>query len=240
MLTNEQLEQRLSCITGSDAAVICGISPYKTRLQLWMEKTRRVEADDISGLNHIKFGNYMEQGVARWFEDDSGKAIDYSGTPMITHKSLPWMAGTIDFLITGENSILECKTAYRDTGWGNGENIIPPYYLMQVAHYCAVGNFEKAYIAVVFSSTREMRWYVYDRNQTLEDRIINMERDFWVNYVQADKSPDPVCESDLLLLYKSTKQDPIIATDDVWGYVEKLKNRFAPLGHRHHNNTLAI
>lgn len=222
MLTQEQIEQRLNYVTGSDAAVICGLSPFKTKLQLWMEKTNRVVQDDISGLNHIKFGNFFEQGVADWFAADTGKEI-YKEPTMLVHKSHAWMAGNIDFRIRGENAILECKTAFRDDGWGDGDNIIPPYYLMQVAHYCAVGGFDTAYVAVVFASKREMRWYRYDRNLELEEKLINRELDFWINNVKADVCPEPVNEKDILTLYKETNSTPIIADENIESHIKLLR-----------------
>lgn len=215
MLTQEQIQQRLNYITGSDAAVICGLSPFKTKLQLWMEKTGRVIQEDIGHLNHIKFGNFFEEGVAKWFEAESGKPLCTEKGLLEIHKSISWMAGTFDYLLEKENAILECKTAFNTEGWGDGENIIPPYYLMQVAHYCAVGGFDRAYIAVVFAAKREMRWYQYDRNLELEEKLIAREKDFWFNHVQADVAPAPENAQDILTLYKETKADPIIAEGDI-------------------------
>lgn len=228
MLTQEQKEQRLNFVCGSDAAVICGlnISPsgelYKTRLQLWMEKTGRLIPEDIGHLNHIKFGNYMEDGVAKWFSQESGKPLLSEERGMLIHPSLSWMAGNVDRFILGENAILECKTAYNSTGWGDGENIIPPYYLMQVAHYCAVGAFDRAYIAVVFRTTGEMRWYQYDRNLELEAKLIAREQDFWLNNVLQDVAPPPENAQDILLLYKETKADPIVADEIIEAHAKLL------------------
>ncbi len=226
MLTQEQLDARLKCVTGSDAAVIClpeNEKPkyLKTKLQLWMEKTGRIVADDIGHLNHIKFGNFFEQGVADWFQNDTCKIV-HKLPVMITHESYPWMAGNIDFKIQGENAILECKTAFSPDEWGDGENTIPQHYLMQVAHYCAVGGFDRAYIAVVFALTREMRWYQYDRNKTLEDKIIAREKYFWENFVLADVCPEIETVQDIMTMYKETNANPVIADKDTQTSVEML------------------
>lgn len=226
MLTEQQLEERLNYVTGSDAAVICGLSPFKTKLQLWMEKTGRAVQDDIGHLNHIKFGNYFEDGVAKWFEAESGKQVAIP-TPaaegqMLIHPEHKWMGGNLDRVVVGENAILECKTAFNSDGWGDGENIIPPYYLMQVAHYCAVGSFDRAYIAVVFATTREMRWYQYDRDLKLEEKLIAREKDFWENYVLADVCPEPENAKDILALYKETNNNPIIVDDEIAALVSAL------------------
>lgn len=223
MLTKVQLDERLNFITGSDAAAIAGLSPYKTRAKLWLEKTRRVEQEDISGENHIKFGNFMEDGVAKWFESESGKSVCHEPS-MLIHPEHKWMAGNIDFRVVGENAILECKTAARTDEWGDGENIIPTQYLMQVAHYCACGGFDKAYIAVVFTFTRELRWYVYERNLELENKLIHLESLFWHEHVLADVPPEAINEKDIVALYPQNTSDPIIATDEIESYVYAYKD----------------
>ena len=226
MLTKQQLDERLNYVTGSDAASICEKSPYKSMVKLWLEKTRRAEAEDISNANHIKFGNYFEEGVARWFQAESGILVNFtmpSPRPILIHPEHSWMAGTIDFNIIGENAILECKTALKDDEWGDAQNVIPEHYLFQVAHYCAVGGFDRAYIAVVFTMTRELRWYIYDRNPALEEKLIQREYDFWHNYVLKDVAPTPKDEDDILALYRKPDPNPIIATDEIESYVYAYK-----------------
>jgi putative phage-type endonuclease len=223
MLNQQQLSDRLNYICGSDAAVICGLSPFKTKVTLWLEKTRRQEQEDISNANYIKFGNYMEEGVAKWFEAESGKELCEKSQEMLIHPEHKWMAGNIDFKLKYENAILECKTALSTDGWGDGENIIPLAYLMQVAHYCAVGGFDKAYVAVVFTMTREMRWYEYTRNKELEEKLIKLEKEFWFNHVLADVAPEPISEDDVLELYKETTDTPAIADEEVTEKVYELK-----------------
>jgi putative phage-type endonuclease len=223
MLTQQQLDERLNYVTGSYAAVICGLIPYKTKAQLWLEKTGRAVQEDISEKNYIKFGNYMEAGTANWFQNDSGKSLIFSESDMLVHKDYDWMAGNYDFKLENENAILECKTAGRPgEEWGDGENIIPPHYLMQVAHYCAVGNFDKAYIGVVFALTREFRWYEYERNIKLEEQLIALEKDFWFNNVLADVAPEPTTEKDILCLYKETNSNPVIANQTTDELVIKM------------------
>lgn len=220
LIKNHEPLSRLDYLGGSDAAAICGLSKWKTKLTLWMEKTERIPLEDISNENHIKFGNYMEDGVALWFQDESGKVV-VNQDNFIQHPKYPWLAGNVDRRILGENAILECKTALNDDGWGDGVNIIPPYYLMQVAHYCAIGNFDKAYIAVVFSGKREMRWYEYARNIALEEKLIAREIEFWEHNIKGDVAPDPVNVNDILAFYKAAKHDPIIASE---GMLQRIKD----------------
>ncbi|GKS62492.1 hypothetical protein YTPLAS21_19500 [Candidatus Nitrosocosmicus sp.] len=229
MLTNEQLEERLNYVTGSDAAVICGFSPYKTKVQLWLEKTRRVEQDDISNKNIIKFGNFMEQGIADWFSSESGillkaKALNEPESMQI-HKTNKWMAGNIDYLALEENAGVECKSSGRPgEEWGNGENLIPNVYMFQCAHYAMVYDFDIIYLPVVFASTRELRWYTYERNKNLESIIEEREYNFWHKHVLADVPPDPDTEQEVKQLYKETKSSPIQATHEIIDSLYKMKD----------------
>lgn len=48
-------------IGGSDAAAVIGRNPYKTNIELWQEKTGRVEAEDISDRPYVVYGTEAEQ-----------------------------------------------------------------------------------------------------------------------------------------------------------------------------------
>jgi len=215
MLTQEQLDERLKFLTGSDAGVITKKSKWTTPYQLWEIKTGRRIAEDISGKNHIKFGNYMEPGVAAWFADESGKEIRVPDGPIYGTGEKSFLMGNLDYLVVGENAILECKTAYNDSEWGeSGTDQIPHQYLMQVAHYCMVGNFDKAYVAVVFALTREMRWYEYEKNAALEAKLFEYQKRFWAN-VKDDIAPDAVDMTDLENMISETNIEPVFSSADV-------------------------
>jgi putative phage-type endonuclease len=224
MLTQQQKDDRRNYIGGSDVAAICGVSPYKTIYQLWLEKTGRVVEQDISHKNYIKFGNYFEKGIAHWFCDETKKQVkpNYSQN-FIIHPTIPYLAGNIDFFIGDENSILECKTALNTNEWGDEQNIIPMHYLCQVAHYCMIGNFDKAYIAVVFAAKRELKYYTYNRLPELEVKLLDKIQHFWLNNVLEDIAPEPTNVDDLMLMYKESNNKPIVATDPIEVIIGALK-----------------
>lgn len=55
---------RKTFIGGSDAATICGLNPWKTRYQLWQEKTGQAEPTDLSENERVYWGNVLEEVVA--------------------------------------------------------------------------------------------------------------------------------------------------------------------------------
>lgn len=221
-LTEQQLEQRLDYITGSDSAVICGVSPFGNIIDLWRQKLRLEQAEDISWKPAIKAGNYLEPVVAQWFSDETGKLCEVD-TEFKIHKTIPYMAGNIDRKITGENAILECKTTSRDDNWGcDGDNTIPDYYLCQVAHYAAVCDVDRAYIAVLIRGS-DFRWYTYERNPKLEEIIIAKEKAFW-ECVKTETPPEPRTPDEVVSLYSMAIDDnPLITDEYIEEYIEQLK-----------------
>ena len=54
------LKARRKGIGGSDAASVLGISPWKSNVQLWKEKTGIAEPEDISDKEAVRFGKESE------------------------------------------------------------------------------------------------------------------------------------------------------------------------------------
>lgn len=58
------LKARRKGIGGSDAASVLGISPWKSNVQLWEEKTGIAEPEDISDKEVVRFGKESEAAVS--------------------------------------------------------------------------------------------------------------------------------------------------------------------------------
>lgn len=222
MLTPERKAERLKAITGSDAAAILGVSPYRTALETWQYKTGLAVEPDISETPYVKAGIFLEQAVADWFEHDTGKKLE-KDERFLRHKDHFWMAANIDRRVIGESAIWEGKTTSTDKGWGeNGENIIPEQYLCQVAHYCAVTDCERAYIAVLIRGV-DFRTYTYQRSARLEALLIEKEQLFW-DCVQNETPPPATSQDDIIRLYGThTVAGPIIGTHELTEAAERYK-----------------
>lgn len=225
MLTEEQLEQRLSYLTGSDVGTICGVNPYQSTIELWQLKTRRTHPKDISDKPAVKAGNMLENAVAQWFTEVTGKAVK-EVPEFIVHPTINFMGGNVDRILVDENAILECKTTQSDKGWGagylEGDNVIPDHYLCQVIHYCAITNSDAAYIAVLIRGI-DFRWFKYERNDALESKVISRLTDFWVNHILADIPPEPETADDILTLRPTITDEAAIATHDICETIATLK-----------------
>lgn len=223
MLTDEQLEQRLNYICGSDCATILGLNPWSNRVKLWQEKTRQIVADDISHKPAVKAGNFLEPAIRAWFEAEKGLKVTEEPN-MIIHPIHKWMAGNIDGWV-GEDKkeILEIKTTSCDKGWGKqGENKIPDNYLCQISHYMAVTCSEVCHVAVLIRGT-DFRTYRYTRNIELEDIIIEKEQQFW-KLVTDCTPPTPLTSDEIVSFhgYHAVKES-IVADENIEKIIEDLR-----------------
>jgi putative phage-type endonuclease len=151
MSHEEWLLQRRQGIGGSDAAAIMGISKFKTPFQVYLEKSGEVIETEESEFAY--WGNQLEELVAKEFTARTGKKA-HRRNAILSHPDYPWMTANLDRVVVGESALLECKTtnAYNYKEWQDDE--IPESYIIQVQHYMAVTNFEKAYIACLIGGNR--------------------------------------------------------------------------------------
>lgn len=211
-LTEEQKQERLKHITATDVPVILGLSPWGNIIDLWREKVGLSVAEDISDKPAVKAGLYLEPVIAQWFADSNGKEL-YEDDQLKVHSSIPYFAAHTDRLIKGENAGLECKTASRKDGWGDvGENVIPDYYLAQVAWEALCWDFDVVYTAVLISGRDFRGHYQYKRNEMLEKAMIKQCKAFW-DCVENEMPPTPRTTDEIISLYGYQEAGEVIAAD---------------------------
>lgn len=174
-------------IGGSDASTIAGINRWKSPYQLWLEKTRQVEPEDISDNEYVYWGTVLEQLVADRFCELTGKKVRKCGMMQsLTHE---FMLANVDRLVVGENAGLECKTAngFKAKEW-EGDNVPDSYYL-QCQHYMAVTGCEKWYIACLIGGNHFV-WKEIPRNEDDITALIEAEGAFWEDNVKVGLMPD--------------------------------------------------
>jgi putative phage-type endonuclease len=202
MLTEQQLEQRRQGIGGSDAAAVVGLSRYKTPVDVYLQKLGLAPDDEESEAAY--WGNVLEAVVASEFVRINNELFKHSGD-LIKSKKYPWMIANVDRLLSHKNAVLECKTAsaYKSGEWGE-ENTdeMPDEYLLQCAHYRIVTNCDYVALAVLIGG-QTYRQYKYEKNTTLEERLIEKEYDFWHKNVLASEPPQIKSYEDALKLFNA-------------------------------------
>ncbi len=210
MLTAEQVQARRHSIGGSDAATAIGLNPYKTPYQLWLEKTGRVEPEDLSGNERIHFGNVLEDVVADEFARRTGKKVRRNNR-LLVHPEFDFITANLDREVVGEKSILEFKTTDKLYGmtddWGEeGTDEVPVTHLLQSHHYIGVTGKDVCSLGALIGGN-EYRTYKIERDEDLLKDLFDQEREFWHRHVKADVAPDVSNEKDLLLKYGYPKKD---------------------------------
>lgn len=216
------LRQRKKGIGGSDAGAVCGLNPYTSPIQVYLDKTTE-EINDIDN-ESMRQGRDLEEYVAQRFMEESGKKVRRSNM-IYKNQKYPFMFANVDRLIVGENAGLECKTAsaYSADKWK--DDAIPPHYLIQCYHYMAVTNADAWYLAVVILG-KEFKYIRLERDEAMIQNLISIEQDFWENYVlkKVMPQPDGSKASEELIKQYFSKAD-FNKTISLSGFHEKLERR---------------
>jgi putative phage-type endonuclease len=201
MPKEEWLKHRQSGIGGSDASCIAGFNPFKSIIQLYMDK-KEEDPKEIKSLR-MELGNRLEGLVAELFTEETGlKVRNVNG--ILKNDKYPFALANIDRAIVGEKAFLECKTtnSYALKEWEHG---VPIYYEIQCLHYMAITGATHCYIAALIGNS-DFIWHKIERDQETIDYLMQIEKDFWENNILKDIVPLPD-GSDAYSEYLKTKYD---------------------------------
>ena len=190
-------------IGGSDAAAVLGMNPWKNNVQLWLEKTGRAVAPDISDKDVVKYGVAAEPLLRNLFEIDFPEyKVEYFGDNMVLNDDIPFAAASLDGELTekatGRKGILEIKTTniLRSMQKEKWDHRIPNNYYVQLLHYFMVTEFDFAVLKAQLKSEFKGEIYLQTKHYKIErsdvqddiNYLKKAERKFW-EHVKADKEP---------------------------------------------------
>lgn len=185
------LEARGRGIGGSDVGVVLGQSPYKTRYQLWLEKTKRVQAEDISGKFHVQRG-VMNEPVARAkYEEMSGLKFEPKS----------WTMPGKDYLRCNDDgwneeykAMMEIKCMGKRFHEEAAIGLIPPHYLQQLQYNMAIAGANIGYFISYRPEDGSMHVVTVHPDLEMQTELLEAAEYFWINHVLADVPPDTTDE----------------------------------------------
>ena len=200
--SHEEWLKNRTKIGGSDASAIVGMNPYKTNVDLWMEKTGQIISEDISEKPYVKYGTQAEMHLRGLFRLDFPQYhVDYVENNMFFNDKYPWAHASLDGWIEdqeGRKGILEIKTteilqSMQKEKWNHR---IPDNYYIQILHYLMVTEFDfavlKAQLKTVFDGVPylQTKHYFIERSEVEDDiqYLANAEKEFW-KAVETGKKP---------------------------------------------------
>ena len=180
------LEWRKKGIGGSDASVVCGISRYKSPVELWLDKTGQLPYQETGEAAY--WGTQLEALVRVEFTKRTGIEVEHKGV-LLQSEEYPFMLANLDGTCEHPDygtCIFEAKTAsaYKAGEW---DDAIPDEYQLQIQHYMAVTGYKAAYIAVLIGGNT-FRWKLVERDEELISMLVELETNFW-NHVQMNTPP---------------------------------------------------
>ena len=188
MSREEWLKARRAGIGGSDAAAVCGISRYRSPIDVFLDKTSDEPPSKEDNLQ-MKVGRGLEAFVAELWMEETGKRCERRNA-ILQHDDYDWMLANIDRWVVGENAGLEIKTgsSYVKDQWADGK--IPPEYELQCHHYMAVTGANRWYIACLIGN-HDFVTRVIERDEDTIRYLIEVERIFWEHNVVEKNMPAP-------------------------------------------------
>lgn len=163
-------------IGGSDASAILGLNPWKSNIELWMEKTGQASAPDISDKDVVKYGVSAEPLLRDLFALDFPEyEVEYFGDNMILNDDFEFGAASLDGELTeketGRKGILEIKTTniLQNMQKEKWRNKLPDNYYVQCIHYLLITGYS-------FAILKAQLKYEFDGDIYLQTKHYKIER----------------------------------------------------------------
>lgn len=171
---SEWLVMRRSYIGGSDAAAVIGLNPYSSPYSLWCEK--KGIAPEFSGNLATDVGEYLEEFIAKRFEQETGKKVRRNNY-CIFNSAYPWAMADIDRDIVGEDAGLECKSTSALNMRQYKGGMYPAKFYVQCVHYLAVTGKSRWYLAVLIGNS-DFKVFTIERDEDEISALMEEEKAF--------------------------------------------------------------
>jgi putative phage-type endonuclease len=204
------LEARKKGIGASDAPAILGLSPWKKPADIW--ETKRPEYQHPEPGPAQLRGLILEDAVGRAACLDLN--LNLRKGVHVTHPDIPWMMATPDF-IADNGALIQVKTHAIWVKDDYDNEAVPEHEWVQVQHEMAVTGADYCFLAVLLASEDALKiladmvshglgiepaadlirrnfpviYRRVERNPSFVESLIEAERVFWEQHVQAGVCP---------------------------------------------------
>lgn len=205
---------RQTYIGSSDTAAILGISPWKTPLDVYLDKVQpRVEITDPDKLRVLNRGKRMEPYVIDLLAEETGLEIVRRGERYIDTE-YNFLAAEIDAeAASGENIEIKTVSPFKAKEWGEQQSDeIPVHYAAQAMHAMMITGRALCIFGVLIGAD-DFRIYRIERDDVTIAAIRAKEIAFWKR-VQDRNPPDPSTVSDVFRLFGTHDSGAAIAAND--------------------------
>lgn len=218
------LLNRRSYLGGSEISAIAGLNPYKTAVDIYLEKISDEAPEEITS-EAAHFGILLEDIIAKEYARRTNNTVTIH-QEVIRHPEYPFIGANIDRWVNDGEFILECKTTslmQRDKWGEEGTDSIPEHYLLQCAYYAMICDKPKVDLAVLIGG-QNFKLYQYNKNEALENHLLQIAKNFWLNHVEKRIPPQAINLQDINKLYPEANEDSIVADQEIENLFIKLSS----------------
>ncbi len=211
---------RAKNVGGSEVAALFGCSSYLTRYALWMYKSGKLDAPDLSADERIQSGIHMEPGAIAW-ANRRWKTEFRQKKVYVEHPSVVGMGCTPDGFDYTQGRPILCQAKMVDgrifkAKWvAQGDNIThaPLEIMLQVHHEMECVRAEESWLIVVVNGNQLYRMICrYDEEVGSMLRKSVME--FWLS-IEHGLQPEPDFNRDGDTISAFIKTLPLVAEQDI-------------------------
>lgn len=246
--------QRKAYVGGGDAAAIAGVSPWRTRLQVYLAKRGETPVNDMTiapaKQKLFKRGKRAEVVAIDMLIEDYDFKVTVRSTEdkpnRYTHPDFDFLRAEIDFewevteeiaalydldkdligtIQNGEVKSVHPRAFYQHYG-EEGSDEIPIEYGAQAMHGLLVTG-KKVTLFAVLAGWDDLTFFIVKRDEDTIDGLLAMELEFWFTNVQGGIPPAPVNLPDVQKLFKPDLETKIEATAEILQVVAEYKRRKA-------------
>ena len=214
-IREDWLEYRKPDITSTDTAALFGLSPYKTRFELYHKHASGIILD-FKESDRMRKGTKLEAGIAELAAEQEGWTdLD----PFKDYMRLPELriGSSFDFIAMhkGKRILVEIKLVdpfrYRDM-WIDGQ--APDHIEIQAAHEMMVADVDQIAI-VAWTGGYDANVIYRDRDPEMEAGMIATIAQFWADVVARNEpAPDFARdEATIAAMFRALRQSPADMAD---------------------------
>lgn len=221
-------------VGGSDVAAILGLSPWRSPVDVWMEKTCRVVPDALLSPEKAKILErgkklepyVIEMGLHKLRE--RGHQVELlARNKRYTHPDYPWLQVEIDaeFLLDGEHINVDAKTVtgFARGKWGEEDSEdVPMDYAAQFMTGLNVTGRRRCLVLALIGLDDVMTFWVHRDDETFAWIMADLVS-FWTVNVLQDKAPDPINLADVRALHPSDNGRTVESTPELAEKVERIR-----------------
>lgn len=214
-------------IGGSDVGAILGVNPYKSIIDVYIDKT---EGSTFKGNNATHWGHMLESTIIKEFASRH-KELQVFDAPFSIVDN--FLIANLDAVLrdkeNGNFGVLEIKTTslWNKKEWE--EDTIPQSYYAQVQHYLMLTGYKFAYVAVLIGG-QEYKEFKVERNEEDIELIRNKATEFYNENILKLIPPMPDGSDAYMNYLKKKALD--IENDEVieFSYLEEKAQKLKDLG----------